>query len=88
MLQSDGTYVTSSFIYLTASRWDHGQVIRCEASNEVLEQLELAPQEADMVLNVRYDDDDYNDSDDMMSGSPPSSAPSHWTLSWATHQMR
>ena len=46
--------MTSSFIHLTATRWDHGQMIRCEASNEVLEQLELSPQEADMVLNVQF----------------------------------
>ena len=54
VLQPDGTYVTSSFIHLTASRWDHGRVIRCQASNEVLEQLELAPQEAAMRLEVRF----------------------------------
>ena len=46
--------MTSSFIHLTATRWDHGQMFRCEASNEVLEQLELSPQEADMVLDVMF----------------------------------
>ena len=54
MLQSDGTYVTSSYIHLTASRWDQGQVVRCEASNEVLEQLGRDPQEAARVLSVRF----------------------------------
>ena len=28
--------------------------VRCQASNEVLEQLELAPQEAAMGLDVRF----------------------------------
>ena len=54
VLQSDGTYVTSSYIHLTASRWDHGQEVRCEASNEVLEKLQLQPQEAVKVLDVRF----------------------------------
>ena len=47
VLQSDGTYVTSSYIHLTASRWDHGQEVRCEASNEV------SGQEAEVTLAVR-----------------------------------
>ena len=54
VLQPDGTYVTSSYIHLTASRWDHAKAFRCEASNEVLEQLGLGPQEAVEVLNVRF----------------------------------
>ena len=54
VLQSDGTYVTSSYIHLTASRWDHGQELRCEASNEVTEKQQLQPQEAGKVLDVRF----------------------------------
>ena len=46
--------MTSSYIHLTASRWDHGQEVRCEASNEVLEKLQLQPQEAVKVLDVRF----------------------------------
>ena len=70
VLQSDGTYITSSYVHMSSDRWetnivfqysssyllrhDHGAVIKCRATNEVLEYNKKEPQEASHSLNVQF----------------------------------
>ena len=70
VLQSDGTYITSSYVHMRSDRWetnivfqystsyllrhDHGAVIKCRATNEVLEYNKKEPQEASHSLNVQF----------------------------------
>jgi len=54
VLQSDGTYITSSYIQLTPTRWDNRAEIRCCATNEVLEFNSQGVQESVEILNVTF----------------------------------
>ena len=54
VLQEDNTYLTSSYINMRLGPHHHGMVVRCLATNEVLEWRGQEPQEDSLVLSVKF----------------------------------
>lgn len=54
VLQEDGTYLTSSYINIRTTRHHHGMLVRCLATNEVLESEGERPQEDSHTLSVKF----------------------------------
>lgn len=51
-LKDDDTYETQSRISFVASRYENGEMITCEANNQVLEANQEEPQRAATTLEI------------------------------------
>uniref|UniRef100_A0A1B6E6D7 Ig-like domain-containing protein n=1 Tax=Clastoptera arizonana TaxID=38151 RepID=A0A1B6E6D7_9HEMI len=53
-MQDDGTYNTESHLIFTASRWENGHSLSCEATNLVMQMRNEWPMRADLKLEVMF----------------------------------
>ena len=54
VLQDDGTYLTSSYVNMMVTRLHHLMMVRCQATNEVMEANGEPAQEDRYRLSVKY----------------------------------